>query len=102
MMEYSPLYIAVSLIGLILLLVLIIAGGPFIIFPILGIATIIIFGFEHWILALLTFVAVIYAISTINPRIGNTQGYKTTELVRVNIISSLVIIGFFIISLLIN
>ncbi|MDO8524473.1 MAG: hypothetical protein Q7R99_02495 [bacterium] len=101
-MEYLPLYIAGGLIGLILLFILILSAGPFVIFPILGLVTIVIFGFEHWILALLTFVAVIYAISSINPRLGNERGYKIGELLRVNIISSIIIVIFFIISLIIN
>src|SRR3989344_6005759 len=101
-MEYLSLYIAGGVIGLILLVILIMAGGLLVIFPILGVVTIIIFGFEHWILALLTFVAVIYAISTMNLLLGNERGYKIKELLRVNITSSIIIVGFFIISLIID
>jgi hypothetical protein len=101
-MEYLPLFIAGGVIGLILLVALILVAGPFVIFPILGLATIVIFGFEHWILALLTFVAVIYAISTMNIRAGEARGYKIFELARVSIISSIVIMGLFITALVIN
>lgn len=101
-MEYLPLYIAGGVIGLVLLVILIMAGGPFVIFPILGVVTLVIFGFEHWILTLLTFVAVIYAISTMNPHIGEAKGYKMFELVRINIISSIIIVGLFITALVIN
>ncbi|OGI59696.1 hypothetical protein A2814_01355 [Candidatus Nomurabacteria bacterium RIFCSPHIGHO2_01_FULL_38_19] len=101
-MEYLSLYIAGGVIGLILLVILIMAGGLLVIFPILGVVTIIIFGFEHWILTLLTFVAVIYAISTMNLRAGEAKGYKMFELARVSIISSIIIVGLFITALVIN
>ncbi len=101
-MEYLPLFIVGGVIGLILLVILIMAGGPFVIFPILGVVTMAIFGFDHWILTLLTFVAVIYAISTMNPRVGEAKGYKMLELVRMSIISSIIIVGLFITALVIN
>lgn len=103
-MEYLPLFIAGSIIGLILLTILIIAGGLFIIFPILGLVTLVILGFNHWILSLFTLAAVIYAISTINPYLEEViwNGYKPSELVRINFFSSIIIVGLFITALVIK
>jgi hypothetical protein len=101
-MENLPLFIGGGVIGLILLVILVMAGGPFVVFPLLGVVTMVIFGFDHWILASLTFVAVIYAVSTMNPHVGEAKGYKMFEIVRVLIISSVIIVGLFITALVIN